>query len=86
MCEQLARLKELHGKETVARWQAWAQEGQLAPLFEELALRHYDPAYARSQRNHFSRWDERLRLDVQDLSDAGIEALAGRIQDLQKDG
>jgi len=83
LCAQLERMKELHGKETIARWQDWGQRGELAPLFEELALRHYDPAYARSQRKHFDRWDERRVIETQDLSDAGIDALAQRIEALQ---
>jgi tRNA 2-selenouridine synthase len=77
--EQLGFLKELHGSETIARWQAWARERALRPLFEELAVRHYDPAYAKSQRANFKRWAERTRLQTDDLSDAGIAALARRV-------
>ena len=73
---QLALLKDLHGKETVAAWQSMARRGDLAPLFGALATRHYDPAYARSQRSHFRRWDQRQVLATDDLSAQGIAAVA----------
>jgi len=76
---QLAQLKDLHGKDTIATWTAQAAEGQLAPLFDALMRRHYDPAYARSQRTHFALWDRRQVLDAPALDDAGIDDLAARL-------
>jgi tRNA 2-selenouridine synthase len=76
---QLRPLTELHGKETIASWQAMAQARELAPLFAQLAERHYDPAYARSQGVHFARWETRTRVEAPGLADADIEALAARI-------
>lgn len=76
---QLGMLKELQGKETVQRWQAWARAGELAPLFAELMALHYDPHYARSQEKHFEKWAGRMSLASDDLSDAGIAALAGQL-------
>lgn len=76
LATQLGLLKELHGKETITAWQTMARAGQLDTLFAELAQRHYDPAYARSQRTHFSRWDARQKLASDDLSPEGIAAIA----------
>jgi tRNA 2-selenouridine synthase len=73
---KLDRLKETHGKETVSRWQGWARDRALAPLFAELTALHYDPHYRRSQAKHFARWAERAVVVANDLSDAGIDALA----------
>ncbi|PWW47779.1 tRNA 2-selenouridine(34) synthase MnmH [Melaminivora alkalimesophila] len=80
LAERLAQLTELHGRATVQRWQAWAQAGELAPLFEELMRLHYDPHYSRSQQRNFRHWDERRRLAAADLSPRGIEALARAVQ------
>lgn len=76
---QLAMLKDLHGKDTIAQWQAWAHAGELAPLFGALMAKHYDPAYARSQRAHFRCWDARRPLPVDALTDEGIAAAAATL-------
>ena len=73
---QFDYLKTLHSKETIASWQAMARARDLSPLFSELATKHYDPSYAKSQRAHFLQWGERAVVDAPDLSDAGIEAVA----------
>jgi tRNA 2-selenouridine synthase len=79
LCEQLAPLKALHGRETIEAWQALARAGRYADLVEALVEQHYDPAYAKSQRANFKRWAERQVLPVDDLSEGGIEALARRV-------
>jgi tRNA 2-selenouridine synthase len=76
LARKLGFLKDLQGKETVQRWQAWAREGALAPLYEDLMALHYDPHYGRSQSRHFTQWPQRRAVVSDDLSDAGIEALA----------
>jgi tRNA 2-selenouridine synthase len=76
-------LKELQGKETVERWQAWARTGELSPLFAELMSLHYDPHYARSQARHFSAWPERARIDASDLSDSAIDGVADAVLALE---
>lgn len=85
LANQLGMLKELQGKETVQRWQAWARAGELSPLFAELMALHYDPHYARSQARHFTAWPERARVESSDLSDAGIEAVADAVLALEAD-
>jgi tRNA 2-selenouridine synthase len=79
---QLGLLRELHARDTLDRWQGWAREGALAPLFEALMREHYDPLYARSQRAHLQRLDQARRVVTDDLSEAGIADLAARIATL----
>ena len=79
LATQLGKLKELQGKETVARWQQWALAGELEPLFAELMSLHYDPHYERSQSRHFAAWGQRRSVQAQALDEAGIEALAREI-------
>lgn len=79
LATKLGYLKELQGKETVGRWQAWAEQGALAPLFSELMALHYDPHYERSQARNFAQWNDRQRWASDDLSDAGIRHLAEQI-------
>ncbi|MDM7457241.1 MAG: tRNA 2-selenouridine(34) synthase MnmH [Tepidimonas sp.] len=49
---RLSALHGLHANDTLARWQAWAQAGQLPELFAELMTHHYDPLYQRHLRTH----------------------------------
>ena len=78
----LGRFKQLQGNETITRWQAWAQEGNLPDLFAELMSRHYDPQYSRSLGRNFSHWDKRHTVKADDLSDAGIAKLAETVRGL----
>ncbi len=82
LAARLAQLTELHGRQTIARWQGWAYAGDLAPLFDELMRLHYDPHYGRSQQRNFARWDARQHLPAPDLSPTGIEALARALRAL----
>ncbi|AZG16307.1 tRNA 2-selenouridine(34) synthase MnmH [Cupriavidus pauculus] len=79
LVEQLGRLRALHGGATIETWQAMARTGDLPHLFAALAARHYDPAYARSQRRHFHRWATRTVIAADSLTPEGIAALAQRI-------
>ncbi len=83
LATQLGMLKELQGKETVQRWQAWARAGALSPLFAELMALHYDPHYARSQARHFAAWSDRRHVEASDLSDSGIDAVADAVLALE---
>lgn len=82
LCERLGFLKEIQGSETIARWQAWAQAGNLPALFDELMRLHYDPQYERSQSKHFAQWGQRQSMGANDLSEAAIPALAQRMAGL----
>jgi tRNA 2-selenouridine synthase len=82
LAQQLGRLKDLQGKETVQRWQAWARSGQLALLYAELMALHYDPLYERSQAKHFAQWAQRQVLAVDDLGPPALEQVAAAVRRL----
>jgi tRNA 2-selenouridine synthase len=79
LADKMGLLKELQGREAVQRWQGWAREADLPPLFAELMTLHYDPHYARSQARHFEAWGERRVIAANDLSEQGIAALAAEV-------
>ncbi len=76
LSQKIGLLHGLQSNETLARWQAWAEAGELAPLFEELMTLHYDPLYARSQHSHLLQLKQALKLPTDDLSPEGVRALA----------
>lgn len=80
LATKLGYLKELQGKEVVGRWQGWAAQGALEPLFSELMALHYDPHYERSQARNFAQWALRQTLVADDLSDGSIDQLAAQIR------
>jgi len=79
LAQQLHALRELHGREVIERWQAWAHERALAPLFGELMALHYDPLYARSQSTHLFQWPKRLSVSAEALAAAEIALLAAAV-------
>ncbi|MGA0609054.1 tRNA 2-selenouridine(34) synthase MnmH [Caldimonas sp. KR1-144] len=79
LASKLALLKGLQPNETLERWIGWARARELRPLFDELIALHYDPLYARSQRQNLAALTAAQRFETDDLSDAGIAALAARI-------
>lgn len=79
LADKLGLLQGLLPNELLAQWQAWALAGALPPLFDQLMERHYDPLYARSQRQNFARLGDARCEATDELSPAGIEALARRI-------
>jgi tRNA 2-selenouridine synthase len=52
--QQLSKLIGLHSRECVAGWRRLIDEAKSAELARELIDLHYDPAYARSSREHFT--------------------------------
>jgi tRNA 2-selenouridine synthase len=86
LAAQLERLKEMQGKAVVQRWQEWALQGDLPPLFAELMALHYDPHYERSQARHFEKWPQRQQVAALALTDPGIEAVADAILRLNPAG
>ncbi|KAB2902100.1 MAG: tRNA 2-selenouridine(34) synthase MnmH [Burkholderiaceae bacterium] len=82
LARQLGTLKELHGRQVIERWQAWAEARALEPLFSELMALHYDPLYARSQSTHLHQWTQRQRVPADDLSPPAIDTLARQVAGL----
>lgn len=85
LADTLGRLQGLLANDTLARWQAWARAGELAPLFEALMREHYDPAYARSQRGNFLRIADALPLPTERLTPEAIDALVPTLRALGGD-
>jgi tRNA 2-selenouridine synthase len=79
LAQLLEPLRALHSKEIVNRWQGWARQSDLPPLFEELVRLHYDPSYARSQSAHFHQWAQRQSLPTQALDDTALSELARQV-------
>nr|WP_315393396.1 tRNA 2-selenouridine(34) synthase MnmH [uncultured Duganella sp.] len=77
--EQLEHLTALHGRETIARWQAMSAAGEMAPLVEELLERHYDPAYLRSIDRNFARFGAARVLELADIDTAAFDGAAGEL-------
>lgn len=86
LAQTLGRLHGLLANETLARWQAWARAGELAPLFEALMREHYDPAYARSQRGNFLQLQTAQLLPTERLTAEAIAALGPALRALGGDG
>jgi tRNA 2-selenouridine synthase len=82
LAAQLGLLAELHPRATIERWQAWARQGELPALFEQLMLQHYDPLYGRSQRRGSA---PAVRIESVALDAAAIDAIAARlVQSMQR--
>lgn len=75
------RLRELQSRETLARWHELAAARALPQLFGEFIDLHYDPLYRRSQNGNYAGFANAPQIHGDDLSPAGIEALAHRILD-----
>ena len=65
------------------RWHDLATRGVLPELLGELIDLHYDPLYRRSQNGNYTGFSSAARLHTDSLSDAGIDALARRILQLE---
>lgn len=79
LASQLQCLTQLHGRETISRWQTLARAGEADTLVEELLIRHYDPAYTRSTLTHYPHLADAPRFVLQEESDAAFERLASQV-------
>ncbi len=76
---QLDRLKEMCGGESVSRWKALVAHKDFSTLVSELLTQHYDRFYLRSMNHHAEAGAHHASVVADDLSDAGIDALARTI-------
>ena len=76
---QLNCLVALRGRETVSAWHALIDAKDWRALFDDLLVKHYDPAYTRSLNANYA--ENALGPDylVRDISFAGFDALAVQI-------
>ena len=73
---RLQALRQLQSNETVLRWREQIGEGRWRELVGELLTLHYDPLYQRSQQKNYAGFATPLTFATDDLTPAGIEALA----------
>ncbi len=76
LASQLECLTPLHGRETIARWQALSRARDWDTLVAELLVRHYDPAYSRSTLKHYPALETAPRYTLPDASPEAFRALA----------
>lgn len=84
-CRLLAGLVELQGRERIAAWQALAQQGRWAELFQRLMAEHYDPLYDRSMRRHFESLAQAPLIHLPDGGPAALDAAAAELLRLAGD-
>ncbi len=76
---RLDQLLPLLGRQTLDHWRDLAQAGQWRELVIELLEKHYDPAYRKSTRSNFARYDQALVLPLARLDAASLAAAAARL-------
>jgi tRNA 2-selenouridine synthase len=76
---QLEALVPLHGRQRIDAWRALARQQAWDVFVERLLIEHYDPAYARSMRNHFARAQEGPALVVDSADPAAFAAAAAAL-------
>lgn len=78
---RLSQLRELHGREKLAQWEALIKAGAFPALVEALLVEHYDPLYGRSTDRHYANLAEAQHLRLDNLSVPALTALAAEWQD-----
>jgi tRNA 2-selenouridine synthase len=78
-CGHMDTLIELRGRQTVARWQQMARDGQWAEVFAELMREHYDPLYQRSMTRNFAGIGAARELVLADGTPASMQAAARQL-------
>ena len=80
MLEHLKFLRPLVGGEEFAAWESLAKERRIPELFERLMLNHYDPSYRRSVLRNYPAIDASPKIELHDLSQAGLSLVAESMQ------
>ena len=75
----LRQLRGLQSNETLQRWAGMVAAGEFPTLVRELLEQHYDPLYQRSQDRNYQDFGSAGEYCTDDLSPAGIAALAKSI-------
>jgi len=76
---QLEFLVQLHGRETIERWQNMASAGEMPALVDELLASHYDPAYLKSIDRNFVQYDKAQQIALADISPDAFLAAARQL-------
>ena len=76
LVDRLQRLLPLHGRTVLEDWRAAVRAGDWDSLIGDLLKRHYDPAYIRSMKAHYPRYDAADTLTVRRHDPAEFARLA----------
>lgn len=79
LSSRLEALRNLQSREIIARWHEYVANAQWRELVGELLELHYDPLYHRSQNRNYAGFCATLAFTTDDLTPAGVDALARRI-------
>jgi tRNA 2-selenouridine synthase len=82
LCQLLAALVDLRGRERVGQWQTQARAGQWSDLIASLMADHYDPLYERSMRRSYPGLDQAPRVELRSGSPADLAAAAHELMAL----
>jgi len=81
LAERLEPLVPLHGKATIARWNALAAMGRFDALVDALLAEHYDPTYARAIERNFPHYGEAVAVAPEGIDTAAWRRAARRLID-----
>jgi tRNA 2-selenouridine synthase len=76
LAERLGHLVPLHGRKTIARWEAAAAAGEWDAVVGELLAQHYDPTYGRALERNFARARDALVVAPTSLDEETFRRLA----------
>ena len=76
LASNIERLHSLQSRSTLARWQHFIQIGEFRQLVEELLTLHYDPQYLRSQKHNYVEHQAARVLNVDQLTQAALDAIS----------
>ena len=76
---KLGHLSALRGTAATARWRALSAAGEWDALVEDLLVEHYDPAYLRSMRLNYPRYDSAAAVELEAIDEAAFADAALRI-------
>lgn len=62
LIDRLQRLTELHGRETIQRWNTLVEQQRWPELVAALLQEHYDPAYFKSLQRNFAKLEAATQL------------------------
>jgi len=78
---RLDALRNLQSREIIARWHDHVSHARWRELVGELLELHYDPLYHRSQNRNYAGFGAPQTFATDDLTPAGVDAVARRIAD-----
>lgn len=79
LISRIEHLAPLLGNKTLAEWKTLAQQGKVLQVFEELMLKHYDPAYAKSNLRLFHGLSDQPERMIDAIDADAMDQIASRL-------